>query len=589
MKLFGKLEKLTRIILQRNASPATIESNTTEVYADNTSGKPKIVVDVAGSETTYHLPVSEGATNVAGAYTTTLTVTNNTSVTLPITGTLSTLAGAEELSSKKLTGGAASTSNQWTIPNKSDITGLTDNVAGNIVYDTTAKKLKVSDGSGTDAGWKIVGGGLIPVELTSASFTANSYTAASGYHYLVDMAGAGADQTIVLPAGAAEQVVKISVVNNLTGGWKLIVDGNSSETIFYNDAANTAVNFVYEEQWAELSYDVGLGSWVVNDGSSPISGTFTGNLSMTGKLSVDHIGEATSAHGIVHDNTCEFLASTSASAIKAGSLEIQAYAKNNTWIGDNVYYSGGWKYRADGYTARLRFNEDGFIFYGSSASGSAGAALTEISRLDMNRTATTFNDAGLDIDFKIKSDTLDAFFVDGGTGNVGIGTATPTASTKLSVKGGGNTSATFGVEHRNSDNTACFLTYDNGAGYLLAAAWTYGSDAILKENVQDLGGNCLSIMDALHPKKFDYIKGSKNEVGFIAQDVQKVLPDLVSVTDKATGLLGLKTTNLIPYLVGAIKELHSVVEGQQALIAALTERLSSLQDEVTSLKTVAVE
>lgn len=50
----------------------------------------------------------------------------------------------------------------------------------------------------------------------------------------------------------------------------------------------------------------------------------------------------------------------------------------------------------------------------------------------------------------------------------------------------------------------------------------------------------------------------------IAQDVQKVLPEAVSVQDKETGLLGLSYTDVIPLLVSAIKELKAEVDALKA-------------------------
>ena len=56
--------------------------------------------------------VTGGAFNLSGAYTTALTVTNNTSITLPTTGTLSTLAGSETFTNKIYDFSSALGSNQ---------------------------------------------------------------------------------------------------------------------------------------------------------------------------------------------------------------------------------------------------------------------------------------------------------------------------------------------------------------------------------------------------------------------------------------------------------------------------------------------
>ncbi len=122
-----------------------------------------------------------------------------------------------------------------------------------------------------------------------------------------------------------------------------------------------------------------------------------------------------------------------------------------------------------------------------------------------------------------------------------------------------------------------WAAYLMGRGYLGDSSWNYGSDRRLKENIKyfdDTGLNALSYISQLRPASFDYISGVKNETGFIAQDVQTVLPDLVTVDDK--GMLGLKTDNLIPYLVKGMQE-------QQAQIETLQKDNQTLQTEIDAL------
>lgn len=52
----------------------------------------------------------------------------------------------------------------------------------------------------------------------------------------------------------------------------------------------------------------------------------------------------------------------------------------------------------------------------------------------------------------------------------------------------------------------------------------------------------------------------KSRSFLIAQDVQKVLPEAVSIADSETGTLGLSYTDVIPLLVAAIKELKAEID-----------------------------
>ena len=66
----------------------------------------------------------------------------------------------------------------------------------------------------------------------------------------------------------------------------------------------------------------------------------------------------------------------------------------------------------------------------------------------------TFNEAGADVDFRVESDTVDhALFVDGATGNVSIGTSSPTS--KLSILSATNTGITV---NDGTVNTILFNT-----------------------------------------------------------------------------------------------------------------------------------
>lgn len=118
-----------------------------------------------------------------------------------------------------------------------------------------------------------------------------------------------------------------------------------------------------------------------------------------------------------------------------------------------------------------------------------------------------------------------------------------------------------------SDITSFWVRSD-GTGYLQASAWTYGSDRRMKENIAPVSSGLDKIMK-LNPVSFDYINGVKNNLGFIAQDVQPVIPEAISVTDTKTGMLGLKTDFIIPYLVKGMQEQQKEIEQLKKEVEAL--------------------
>jgi hypothetical protein len=79
--------------------------------------------------------------------------------------------------------------------------------------------------------------------------------------------------------------------------------------------------------------------------------------------------------------------STTNSQISTGCLEIQSYALNNSWVGDNVYFNGSaFKARNTGYVSQMYFNTDGAIdFYTYDGTITAGATVTLSQRMRITR------------------------------------------------------------------------------------------------------------------------------------------------------------------------------------------------------------
>jgi hypothetical protein len=131
-------------------------------------------------------------------------------------------------------------------------------------------------------------------------------------------------------------------------------------------------------------------------------------------------------------------------------------------------------------------------------------------------------------------------------------------SYRVIIQGQGTTSSTFGISATDSGGNQNFWVRDDGAGYLRASAWTYGSDKRIKENISYIESGIDKVMK-LKPATFDYIDGAKNNIGWIAQDIQEVIPEAVSIVN-AKGQLGLKSEFIVPYLVKAIQELKTELD-----------------------------
>jgi hypothetical protein len=88
------------------------------------------------------------------------------------------------------------------------------------------------------------------------------------------------------------------------------------------------------------------------------------------------------------------------------------------------------------------------------------------------------------------------------------------------------------------------------------------SDINLKENVEIIN-NALDIVNSIRGVKFDWKETQKPSVGVIAQEVEEILPELVTTTAAAAPLYESKTVNyngLIGVLIEAVKELSAEVQ-----------------------------
>jgi hypothetical protein len=91
------------------------------------------------------------------------------------------------------------------------------------------------------------------------------------------------------------------------------------------------------------------------------------------------------------------------------------------------------------------------------------------------------------------------------------------------------------------------------AGEIEGASFNATSDRRLKENIIPFSSD-KSILD-LPIYKYDYINGTKNNIGCIAQELQEICPELVS--ENENGYLAVKESKLVYLLLEEIKKLNA--------------------------------
>ncbi len=118
--------------------------------------------------------------------------------------------------------------------------------------------------------------------------------------------------------------------------------------------------------------------------------------------------------------------------------------------------------------------------------------------------------------------------------------------------------------------------------------WSNGtqltSDARLKTNIQPLQ-NSLDIIMKLNPVHYDKKNSiestdyNKSENGFIAQEIQKVLPFVVKEGNDQDKILSVDYNSVIPVLTKGIQEQQLQIEAQQKQIDEMKMLIEKLLKE----------
>ena len=112
-------------------------------------------------------------------------------------------------------------------------------------------------------------------------------------------------------------------------------------------------------------------------------------------------------------------------------------------------------------------------------------------------------------------------------------------------------------------------------------AFTNASDRRLKQKIVDTKYGLDEVMK-LEPVDYVLKSNGLEQIGFIAQDVMPLIPQVV--TGKEGDLdkgetLGITYTSLIPVLTKAIQEQQKTINDQQALLKELLSRIEKLEKQ----------
>ncbi len=237
---------------------------------------------------------------------------------------------------------------------------------------------------------------------------------------------------------------------------------------------------------------------------------------------------------------------------------------------ENMGTNGGgfWNSTLLGYQAGYAVNgdvsDDIFLGYNAASTTTTGQYDIVLGNDIALPSATQSN--SLDIGNLIYGTGLGAEGINPSTGNIGIGTTSPAATLTVWAPGTAASSTPVFLVANNA-STTLFQVYNSGNA-TLSGSLSQSSDERLKTNITPLdASSSLSAILGLTPVSYTRIDqpGGGTNLGFLAQDVAQIFPELITVTNPTAltpnGTLTLNYIGLIAPIVRSIQALAAEVNG----------------------------
>ena len=163
-------------------------------------------------------------------------------------------------------------------------------------------------------------------------------------------------------------------------------------------------------------------------------------------------------------------------------------------------------------------------------------------------------------------------------GNVGIGTTSPQSELHVVETANGYVNgirieATDGDKmtiHVDTNATTYFTTPSDAHAQLTnAGAWQDASDIAIKKDIMPLSYGLDTVME-MQPRSYKMKSDDLPQIGFIAQELEQIIPEVVSGEE---GAKGTSYGHLAAVTVKAIQEQQQEIEQLKARLAALEAKL----------------
>jgi hypothetical protein len=360
------------------------------------------------------------------------------------------------------------------------------------------------------------------------------------------------DALLYVADGNQYDFLDIGIIGNYTknstyqhGG--IVRDASDSIWKFF---ANVAANPTTVVDFGSATYDAILAGNILSTGNVVVSGnlrlssgiSINGDNGVSGQYLVSTgstVGWATPQQDqIVNDTDIVTASGTGYVNVEIGGNLISSFTGDSTTFTGNIFASGFANINITSGSA-----DSALQIVGNVAKGGAGYH-------DFLRVTSTAGGAtNISKHFRLDS-----------TGNLQI-INSAYSSVLLGLTDAGQLLIGSSLASTSTTTGALVVTGGVGVGgnLFVGGALTESSSATLKENITPING-ALDLILQLTGVIYDRQDGSrKNEAGLIAEEVNKVLPNLITLDDQGTPM-GVQYTKLTAYLIEAVKSLKAEID-----------------------------
>jgi hypothetical protein len=439
-------------------------------------------------------------------------------------------------------------------------TGRTIGMTGDVVWTSAA-----FDGSGNVTGTATIQ----PNSVALGTDTTGNYVATgavSGTGLSGSSSSEGGTFTVTSNATAlntASTIVARDGSGNFAAGTvTAALSGNSTTATAL--ATGRTIGMTGDVVWTSASFDGSgnvTGTATIQANSVALGTDTTGNYVAVGAVSGTGLSGSSSSEGgtftvtsnatnantasaiVARDGSGNFAAGTITAAL-TGNASTATTLQTARTIG-GVSFNGAANINLPGVNTTGNQNTSG-----SSASCTGNAATATVLQ-----TARTIGGVSFNGSANINLPGVNTGGNQNTSGTSAISTAatvtTSSAASAFKVPFANTTASTTGNYGLLQDSTATF-TYNPSTNVVEAGTFNTTSDISLKENICTFE-NAMDVVAGLRGVRFTWKKNGIKTVGLIAQEVEKVLPELIG-TNADTGLKSVSYANMVAVLIEAVKE-----------------------------------